>query len=69
MQKLNLKKEVDGLPRRSRLDCLTPTELVVFHAIQAVEEIGAHPLLTDAVILLGQAKDKIADYLETKTGD
>ena len=30
----------------------------------AVEAAGCHPLLTDAVILLGQAKNKVADFID-----
>jgi hypothetical protein len=30
----------------------------------AVEIVGAHPLLTDAVVLLGQAREKVADYVD-----
>lgn len=57
-------KEVDGIPRRIRLDLLSPAEIAIYQAIQAVEEVGAHPLLTEAVILLGQAKNKVSDYMD-----
>ena len=30
----------------------------------AVEAAGCHPLLTEAVILLGQAHEKVADFVE-----
>lgn len=39
-------------------------ERAIHNAIQAVEEGPAHPLLTDAVVLLGKAKDKVADYVD-----
>jgi len=52
------------IPRRNQLDLLTPAEMVIHQAIQAVEGSGAHPLLTDAVILLMQAKEKVADYVD-----
>lgn len=54
----------NGIPRRSRIDLYTPAETAIRDAMLAVEEAGAHPLLTDAVNLLGQAKDKVADYVE-----
>ena len=38
-----------------------------FLASLAVEEAGAHPLLTDAVNLLTQAKEKVADFVELPT--
>ncbi len=55
---------VDGFPRRSRLDCQTPVEAAIRKAVDAVEAAGAHPLLTDAVILLGDALAKVADFTE-----
>lgn len=42
----------------------TPIEWAIFSAMQAVEAGPAHPLMTDAVVLLGQAKDKVADFIE-----
>lgn len=41
----------DSIPRRSRLDLNTPAELAIRAAVEAVESAGAHPLLTEAVIL------------------
>lgn len=55
---------IKGIPRRSQLESNTPAELAIRGAIQAVEEVGADPLLTDAVILLGQAREKVADYVD-----
>lgn len=54
----------DEIPRRIRLDKFTPAERAIWDAIQAVEVVGADPLLTEAVILLGKAKDKVADYVD-----
>lgn len=55
---------VDGFPRRNRLDLLTPAETAIVEALKVLDKSGAHPLLTDAVILLQQARDKVADYVE-----
>jgi hypothetical protein len=55
---------VNKIPRRVRTDLMTPAELAILAAIHAVEEVGADPLLTEAVVLLGQAKDKVADYVD-----
>jgi hypothetical protein len=60
------KQMMDGFPRRNRIDLLTPAEKAVYDVIGVVESVGAHPLLTDAVILLGQARDKLSDYVELK---
>jgi hypothetical protein len=52
------------IPRRIRIDLFTPAEKAIFDAVQVVEQAGAHPLLTDAVILLGQAREKVADFVD-----
>lgn len=51
-------------PRRNCVDQLTPAELAIRDAMIAVEAAGGHILLTEAITLLSQAKDKVADYLE-----
>ena len=56
----------NGVPRRMRLDLLTPNELLVYNVGQEVEKMGADVLLTDAVILLQQVREKLADYVEAK---
>lgn len=60
-------KMVNGFPRRARLDLHTPAETAIHLAVQVVESAGAHVLLTDAVILLQQARDKVADFVELET--
>lgn len=39
--------------------------MAIRHAVEFVERVGADPLLTEAVILLGQAREKVADYIDT----
>lgn len=56
----------NGVPRRMRLDLLTPNELLVYNIGQEVEKMGADVLLTDAVILLQHVREKLADYVEAK---
>jgi hypothetical protein len=48
------------------MDLWHDAERAIHDAVQAVERAGAHPLLTDAVVLLGLAKEKVADFVETK---
>ena len=60
----SLPKEVDGIPRRCRIDLSTPAETAIRAAVRAVEVTGCDERLTDAVVLLSQAQDKVADYLE-----
>ena len=57
-------KYVDGIPRRNRINLLTPVEKAAYDLTQAVEDLGCDLLLTDAIIYLGQARDKIADFVE-----
>lgn len=56
------------IPRRNRLDRNTPAELAIRAAVDEVERLSAHTLLTEAVILLSQAREKVADYVDA-TGD
>jgi len=52
------------IPRRNRLDHLTPAETAICDAMQAVEELPADPRLTDAVSLLYEARWKVADFVD-----
>jgi hypothetical protein len=51
-------------PRRSCIYLLTPAEKAVYDAAQAVEKVGADVRLTDAVVLLQQVREKLADYFD-----
>lgn len=53
-----------GLPRRNDILLQTEEEKDIRDAILAVENLGAHPLLTEAVVLLDQARNKLADWVE-----
>lgn len=50
--------------RRNRVDQRTTAEAAISHAVEVVEASGAHPLLTAAVVLLGQARDRVADFVD-----
>lgn len=50
--------------RRCDIEKMTTAELQIRLAIVAVESLGAHTLLTDAVVLLSQAQGKVADFIE-----
>lgn len=52
------------VPRRIDMQRWSPAERAIYDAMQAVEATGAHPLLTEAVVLLGQAREKVADYVD-----
>lgn len=55
-----------GIPRRARLNLFSSAEKAIWDATQEVEKMGADVRLTDAVILLGQAREKVADYIDGK---
>lgn len=59
-----MKTDEDGIPRRNRLDLNTSAEIAIREAVAAVEDAGAHPLLTEAVVLLAQAREKVADFVD-----
>jgi len=50
--------------RRNNLEKNTPAELAIDNAMQEVEKAGADPKLTEAVILLGKAKNLVGDYVD-----
>lgn len=54
------------IPRRNQMQQWTPAEIAIFGAMQAVEAAGANPLLTEAVVLLEQAREKVANYVDQK---
>lgn len=53
------------IPRRNRLDLMTPAEIAIHLAILEVEKVGADVKLTKAVVLLYKAKGLVADFIET----
>lgn len=52
------------IPRRARVDLYVPAELAIRAAMLKVEEMGADVRLTEAVTLLGKAKDAVADFVD-----
>ena len=54
----------DLIPRRIRTDLYTPAEKAIYDAMQKVEEMPADERLTEAVMLLEQAQNKVADYVD-----
>lgn len=53
-----------NIPRRNRMDQWTPAERAIYDAVQAVEDMPADVRLTDAVRLLDDAQNKVADYVD-----
>lgn len=54
----------DEIQRRARLDLNTPAERAVYDAMLEVEKLPADVRLTEAVTLLGKARDLVADYVD-----
>lgn len=52
------------VPRRNDISRFTPAEKAMREAVLEVEKAGCHPLLTEAVILLQQARDKVSDFVD-----
>lgn len=59
-------KMIDDVPRRSRLDLVTDEEKDIFDLTQKIEALGAHPLLTEVVTKLQEARDTLADWVESE---
>ncbi len=53
-------------PRRNRLDLNTPAEKTIYFAMQEVEKMGADIKLTEAITLLSNARNLVADYIDNK---
>lgn len=58
-----------NLPRRYDINMYTPAERAITDAMYAVEHAGCHLLLTDAIILLEQARNKVSDYVDFQSID
>lgn len=53
-------------PRRSYVQEWSQEERDIYYLIQKIEKLGAHPLLTDVVNHLGQAKESLADWIDSE---
>lgn len=58
--------KADALAVLQALECANNPAAAIGQAMITVEKAGCHPLLTDAVILLEQAKAKMADFERTQ---
>ncbi len=59
-------KRADGWPTRNDLLLFSDGEKAIWDAVDVVEKMGASKALTDAVILLQKARDRVADHVEGK---
>ena len=58
---------MEKIPRRIRTDLYSPAEKAISDAMATVECMSADARLTDAVILLQQAQEKVADYVDEQS--
>jgi hypothetical protein len=54
------------IPRRIQIQKMTPAELAIRTAMLEVEKLPPDARLTDAVVLLGQAQEKVANFVDGK---
>lgn len=52
--------------RRAYVERWTPAEKAIRDACHLVEGVGAHPLLTEVVVLLQEAFNRLADYTDAQ---
>ena len=57
-------KRPDGIPTRCDVQWATDAERAIMDAMALVEKCGASAALTDAVMLLSKAQDRVADHIE-----
>lgn len=55
----------DGFSTRYDINFMSPAELAITNAMAEVEKAGASASLTAAVVRLGQARDMVADHVES----
>lgn len=53
-----------NFPRRNRVDLYAPAEAAISASVLEVEKMDGDTRLTEAVILLGKAQSKVADYVD-----
>lgn len=58
------REELRQFPRRNNMDEWTPAERAIALAMDLVEELPADERLTRAVVLLGEARDAVADFVD-----
>ncbi len=64
MNMVTVHTPLDATPRRIRRDQWTPAEKAIQDAVDVVEAAGCDPRLTNAVNLLAQARECVADFVD-----
>lgn len=55
---------MNDIPRRNDIWRRTPAEISIDRSMREVEGLVADPRLTDAVILLERARNKVSDFVD-----
>jgi hypothetical protein len=58
----------NDFPRRIQMQQWCEAERRIYEAMQAVERMAADVRFTDAVVLLGAARDRVADFVDGVEG-
>jgi hypothetical protein len=53
------------VPRRNNLALFKPSEIAILKAMAEVENMGADPTLTEAIIKLQEVRKIISDYIDS----
>lgn len=55
---------IENISRRNKLFEFVPAEKAIWDAVQLVEDMGADVRLTNAINLLNQAREQVADFVD-----
>lgn len=53
-----------SIPRRADREQMTPAELAITAAMEEVEKLPPDSRLTDSVVMLAAAREKVADFVD-----
>ncbi|HCR72171.1 MAG TPA: hypothetical protein DIW23_12055 [Anaerolineae bacterium] len=59
----------NDVPRRIVYELMTKEEKELFNIVGEIEKLGAHPLLTDCVVLLIDARRKLSDWVDLESSN
>lgn len=56
--------ETNLVPRKNIISMQQPAEWKIVEAMSEIETLGADVLLTDAILLMQKAKEKVSEYID-----
>ena len=57
-------KMINGVPRRAMYEHLKPEEIAIIDIQNKIDSLGCDERLTDCIMLLSHARDRIGDYFD-----